>query len=33
MSEYTQLETRIVADEISADMKDLFPISWEALQQ
>lgn len=31
--EDTQLETRIVADEISADMKDLFPISWEALQQ
>jgi thymidylate synthase (FAD) len=29
--EDTQLETRIVADEISADMKDLFPIAWEAL--
>jgi len=27
----TQLETRLVADEISADMKDLFPIAWEAL--
>jgi len=29
--EDTQFETRIVADEISADMKDLFPIAWEAL--
>ena len=29
--EDTQLETRIVADEISADMKDLFPIAWGAL--
>ena len=29
--EDTQLETRIVADEISACMKDLFPIAWGAL--
>jgi len=29
--EDTQFETRIVADEISACMKDLFPIAWGAL--
>jgi len=29
--EDTQLETRIVADKISANMKDLFPIAWGAL--
>jgi len=27
----TQEETRQVADQISTAMKDLFPISWEAL--
>jgi thymidylate synthase (FAD) len=29
--EDTQFETRIVANEISACMKDLFPIAWGAL--
>jgi thymidylate synthase (FAD) len=27
----TQAETRIVADQISEKMKELFPVSWEAL--
>jgi len=27
----TQYETRIVADQISEVMGDLFPVSWEAL--
>ena len=27
----TQYETRLVADQISAIMKDLFPVSWDAL--
>ena len=31
--EDTQFETRIVADEISACMKDLFPIAWGALME
>jgi thymidylate synthase (FAD) len=29
----TQYETRIVADQISEQMKELFPISWEALME
>jgi thymidylate synthase (FAD) len=29
--EDTQLETREVADQINLEMKDLFPVSWEAL--
>jgi thymidylate synthase (FAD) len=28
----TQYETRLVADQISAIMKDLFPVSWRALE-
>jgi len=27
----TQYETRLVADQISEKMKDLFPVSWRAL--
>jgi len=27
----TQYETRLVADNISAEMAKLFPVSWEAL--
>ena len=29
----TQLESRIVADQISEQMKKLFPVSWEALME
>jgi thymidylate synthase (FAD) len=29
--EDTQYETRLVADQISKEMKQLFPVSWEAL--
>jgi len=29
----TQAETRIVADQISEKMKELFPVSWEALME
>lgn len=30
-TEDTQYETRLVADQISKEMKQLFPVSWEAL--
>jgi thymidylate synthase (FAD) len=29
----TQYETRLVADQISEIMKDLFPVSWVALME
>lgn len=29
----TQYETRIVADQISEKMKELFPVSWAALTE
>jgi len=29
----TQAETRIVADQISEKMEELFPVSWEALMK
>jgi thymidylate synthase (FAD) len=29
----TQYESRIVADQISDVMRDLFPVSWDALLQ
>lgn len=31
LKEDTQYETRLVADQISKEMKQLFPVSWEAL--
>jgi thymidylate synthase (FAD) len=33
LKEDTQYETRLVADQISVIMKDLFPVSWDALME